>query len=141
MEIKEAIELINNGLWTRKEIAKELKINKDKLTAIFKEAGYEYNFKEQKYLFSDELAVTIEENDESSFESKEESNFEIKEEIDIMLKAIVEKPKFVPVNTHLRPDINEALNNWAKDKNVRGAKQELINGLLEIALKRSGYLK
>jgi hypothetical protein len=141
MEIKEMIELLNSGICTRKELANDMKMSRDNLTAIFKEAGYVYDFKEQKYLYKEEVAVTIEENDESNIESKEEINIEINQELDVLLEAIIEKPKYVPINTHLRPDINLALNKWAKDKNIRGAKQELINGLLEIALKRSGYLK
>jgi hypothetical protein len=140
MEIQEMVQLINDRLYTRKKLAEELSMKADDLTEILKNAGYEYDFIEKKYLYN-EVAVTIEENDEIKNESKEESKFEINEDIDVLFETIVEKPKFVPINTYLRPDINEALNRWAKDKKVRGAKQELINGLLEIALKRSGHLK
>jgi hypothetical protein len=140
MEIQEMIQLINDRLYTRKKLAEELGMKADDLTEILKNAGFEYDFIEKKYLYNEEIAVTIEENEESNNKSKEESNIEIIEDIDVLFETIVEKPKFVPINTYLRPDINEALNKWAKDKKVRGAKQELINGLLEIALKRNGYL-
>jgi hypothetical protein len=62
------------------------------------------------------------------------------DEIDDLFESIDQKEekKYIPTTTHLRPDISEALNKFAKGK--KGAKQDLINGLLEMALRRKGYL-
>jgi hypothetical protein len=53
-----------------------------------------------------------------------------------------EKPKFKPVTVHLREDINEAIDKFVQEEmnGEKGAKQKLINQMLELILKDNKLL-
>ena len=84
----------------------------------------------------------------SSTEIKTERNIEMEKEIEIKngsnfnMKEMLpktSKPKFKPVTVHLREDINDAIDKFVEGEG-KGAKQELINKMLEMILKENNLL-
>jgi len=80
------------------------------------------------------IGINSERNIQMEIEIKNGSNFNMKE---MLPKA--SKPKFKPVTVHLREDINEAIDKFVEGEG-KGAKQELINKMLEMILKENNLL-
>ncbi len=148
--LEEIIATINNresGAINWKEIELIAGCAKRTIQRRISEGGFKLDKSTQTYYYDsenvlNEIAVTLEEEEEEDNENEFFSDIEkndFNNEIDDIFESIGQKEKFIPVMTHLRNDINEALKKFAKEK-PKGAKQELINGLLEVALKRKGYL-
>lgn len=128
---KEAKKFVSEDFKDENEIGKENDFNNKINNEINKKNNEENN---------EGIKMNIENKTENDIENNDENNVENNLSMTALLDSIGAKEKqFKPVTVHLRSDIADTLDSLVKGKG-KGAKQELINGMLEMVLKANKYL-